>query len=105
MLITEKSNRIKQLIMMRLKIIPMLLAVMAFMAASCSSAEKEEVDSGKIIIGHVTDSHTWHILDYKSSDGTEHPVAINLPIILIDDGPGGWWIGEGGDCLCGGRWR
>lgn len=71
---------------MRLKIIPMLLAVMAFMAASCSSAEKEEVDSGKIIIGHVTDSHTWHILDYKSSDGTEHPVAINLPIILIDDG-------------------
>ncbi|MBR3528180.1 MAG: F0F1 ATP synthase subunit A [Bacteroidales bacterium] len=72
--------------MMRLKIIPMLLAVMAFMAASCSSAEKEEVDSGKIIIGHVTDSHTWHILDYKSSDGTEHPVAINLPIILIDDG-------------------
>ncbi len=58
----------------------------AFLSVGCSSAEKEEVDSGKIIIGHVTDSHSWHILDYKTADGEEHPVAINLPIILIDDG-------------------
>ena len=56
------------------------------MFAACSSPEKETIDSGSIIIGHVTDSHTWHICDYKSKDGTEHAVAINLPIILIDEG-------------------
>lgn len=72
--------------MKKFKIIPLLVAVIAFMMGGCSSPEKQEVDSGKIIIGHVTDSHSWHILDYKTSDGTEHAVAINLPIILIDDG-------------------
>lgn len=72
--------------MKRLNILPILLMLFAFLSVGCSSAEKEEVDSGKIIIGHVTDSHSWHILDYKTADGAEHPVAINLPIILIDDG-------------------
>lgn len=72
--------------MSKLKIISLLLVSVAFTMVSCSSSEKETVDSGKIIIGHVTDSHSWHILDYKSSDGVEHPVAVNLPIILIDDG-------------------
>ncbi|MBP5515960.1 MAG: F0F1 ATP synthase subunit A [Bacteroidales bacterium] len=72
--------------MIRLKILPILIALFAFAFAGCSSPEKQEVDSGKIIIGHVTDSHAWHICDFKSSSGAEHTVAINLPIILIDDG-------------------
>lgn len=63
-----------------------VMALAAFALAGCSSPEKQDVDSGSIIIGHVTDSHSWHICDYTSKDGREHAVAINLPIILIDDG-------------------
>ena len=72
--------------MKRLSILFVVFPLLAFMFAACSSPEKETIDSGSIIIGHVTDSHTWHICDYKSKDGTEHAVAVNLPIILIDDG-------------------
>lgn len=72
--------------MTRLKLLLILLALFSFGMTGCSSPEKEAVDSGKIIIGHVTDSHSWHICDYKSKDGKEHSVAVNLPIILIDDG-------------------
>lgn len=48
--------------------------------------EKEGVDAGPIIIGHVTDAHSWHMFDIKHKDGTETAVAIPLPIILINDG-------------------
>lgn len=72
--------------MKRLSILFVVFPLLAFMFAACSSPEKETIDSGSIIIGHVTDSHTWHICDYKSKDGTEHAVAVNLPIILIDEG-------------------
>ena len=54
--------------------------------------ESEEAESegdfnpGSTIIGHVTDAHSWHMFDYYSKDGTEHAVAIPLPIILIRDG-------------------
>lgn len=72
--------------MKRLSILFVVFPLLAFLFAACSSPEKETIDSGSIIIGHVTDSHTWHICDYKSKDGTEHAVAINLPIILIDEG-------------------
>ena len=72
--------------MTRLKLLLILLALFSFGMTGCSSPEKEAVDSGKIIIGHVTDSHSWHICDYMTKDGKEHSVAVNLPIILIDDG-------------------
>ena len=72
--------------MTRLKLLLILLALFSFGMTGCSTPEKEAVDSGKIIIGHVTDSHSWHICDYKTKDGKEHSVAVNLPIILIDDG-------------------
>lgn len=72
--------------MTRLNSFFILFIFASFLLAGCSSTEKEEIDSGSIIIGHVTDSHTWHICDYKSKDGSEHTVAVNLPIILIDEG-------------------
>lgn len=50
------------------------------------AAEESKLDAGSIIIGHVGDSHSWHILDYTDKQGEEHAVAIPLPIILIDDG-------------------
>lgn len=48
--------------------------------------EGEGFEPGSMIIGHVTDAHTWHLFDYKSSDGTEHAVAIPLPVILVNNG-------------------
>lgn len=72
--------------MKRLNIFLLILPLLSFVFAGCSSTQKEDIDSGSIIIGHVTDSHSWHICDYRSKDGKEHAVAVNLPIILIDDG-------------------
>lgn len=72
--------------MKRIKILPVIFSLIALTFASCSTPEQQEVDSGSIIIGHVTDAHSWHIADYHGSDGEEHVIGINLPIILIDDG-------------------
>lgn len=49
-------------------------------------AEEEGFNPGSVIIGHVTDAHSWHLFDYQSKDGQEHAVAIPLPVILINDG-------------------
>ena len=54
--------------------------------ATLQAEEGEEFDPGSMIIGHVTDAHTWHMFDYRSSDGTEHAVAIPLPVILVNNG-------------------
>ena len=51
-----------------------------------AESDKEEVQAGSIIIGHVTDAHSWHLFDIKKKDGSEHAVAIPLPVILINDG-------------------
>ncbi len=48
--------------------------------------DEGEMNPGSIIIGHVTDAHSWHLFDYKTKDGKEHAVAISLPVILINDG-------------------
>lgn len=72
--------------MKSIKILSVVLSLMAFIFTGCSSTEPQEVDSGSIIIGHVTDSHSWHMADYRGKDGEEHVIGINLPIILIDDG-------------------
>ena len=68
----------------------MLLALM-MAAPSLKAAEGEQgFDPGSMIIGHVTDAHSWHLFDYnkKAVDGTikEQPVAIPLPVILWNDG-------------------
>ena len=50
-------------------------------------AEKAEgFNPGSLIIGHVTDAHSWHMFDYVDKSGNERAVAIPLPIILINDG-------------------
>ncbi|MBR4738590.1 MAG: F0F1 ATP synthase subunit A [Bacteroidales bacterium] len=51
----------------------------------CAEEEGETFDPGSMIIGHVTDAHSWHMFDYVK-DGKEHAVAIPLPVILINDG-------------------
>src|SRR5574344_2684303 len=58
-------------------------------ASSAANAPTEskgsELDPGSVIIGHVTDAHSWHLCDIEKN-GEEHAVAISLPIILINDG-------------------
>ncbi|MCQ2295206.1 MAG: F0F1 ATP synthase subunit A [Bacteroidales bacterium] len=85
-------KRIKSLIVF------VLLAVLSFgiyaqpmqqdtVALSESEAESEEsFDPGSLIIGHVTDAHSWHLFDYFDKSGQEHAVAIPLPVILIHQG-------------------
>ena len=61
--------------------------MMLMLPASLRAEEgSESFDPGALIIGHVTDAHSWHMFDYKTKDGTEHAVAIPLPVILINDG-------------------
>ena len=69
------------------KFLAMVFA-MVFMGAPMASRAEEgaPLDAGSLIIGHVTDAHSWHLFDYKSKDGKEHSVAIPLPVIIIDNG-------------------
>jgi F-type H+-transporting ATPase subunit a len=49
--------------------------------ASSSENKSEPFDPGKMIMEHIGDAHSWHILTYKDKD-----VAIPLPVILINEG-------------------
>lgn len=55
-----------------------------------AAVEEDETESGidpaAVIFGHITDAHSWHILDYYDKEGEEHAVAIPLPVILINNG-------------------
>lgn len=61
-------------------------ALLAFMPLRADAEEAEQFNPGAMIIGHVTDAHSWHLFDYYGSDGAEHAVAIPLPVILLNDG-------------------
>lgn len=43
--------------------------------------KEEKFNAGKMIMEHISDAHEWHIMEIG-----ETPVAIPLPVILIDDG-------------------
>lgn len=47
--------------------------------AAHSEAAEEGFNAGEMIMGHVMDAHSWHIMDI---DG--HAIAIPLPIIIYD---------------------
>lgn len=66
--------------------IVIFIAVMMAMLPGLRAGESEPFDAGSMIIGHVTDAHSWHLFDYMSKDGSEHAVAIPLPVILVNDG-------------------
>ncbi|HEY6162833.1 MAG TPA: F0F1 ATP synthase subunit A [Bacteroidia bacterium] len=42
--------------------------------------ETKKFNAGELIIGHITDSHEWHLWGSE-----EHPVAIPLPVIIYSD--------------------
>lgn len=70
------------------KIFRILFASLMLALPVAAHAEESEpgFEPGSMIIGHVTDAHSWHMFDYVGKDGAEHAVAIPLPIILINDG-------------------
>ena len=52
-----------------------------FLRAEAAAPEPEALDIGAVIFDHVLDSYEWHITEWKGK-----PVAIHLPVILIDNG-------------------
>lgn len=69
------------------RLLLILIASVALAVPTRAYAEDDSAfDPGSMIIGHVTDAHSWHLFDYCSSDGAEHAVAIPLPVILINEG-------------------
>ena len=63
----------------------LLLATLMLVVPALHAEEGADFDPGSMIIGHVTDAHSWHMFDYMK-DGEEHAVAIPLPVILWNDG-------------------
>lgn len=59
---------------------------MAALDNGTPAREGEGLNPGAIIIGHVTDAHSWHLFDWQGKDGKEHSVAVSLPVILVNDG-------------------
>lgn len=52
--------------------------------AAHSQAKEDGFNAGEMIMGHVMDDHSWHIMDYTDDEGHKHPVSIPLPIIIYD---------------------
>ena len=44
-------------------------------------AQKESFNAGEMILGHITDKHSWHICDWKGK-----AVEVHLPVILLYEG-------------------
>lgn len=64
------------------RIIILITLLFSFNFSSfASGSENKPFDPGEMILGHIVDDHSWHILTYKDKD-----VAIPLPVILINEG-------------------
>ncbi|HNY44210.1 MAG: F0F1 ATP synthase subunit A [Bacteroidota bacterium] len=63
-----------------------LLSIQAFASDAKQVDADEAFDIKGMIMHHLKDSHEWHILDYKKSDGSEKIVSIPLPIIVYANG-------------------
>jgi F-type H+-transporting ATPase subunit a len=72
-----------------LRIILMLSVICAFCFNSFAAEEKpdkEEFNVEGLIMHHIKDEHSRHILDYTNSSGEKKSVYVHLPVILINDG-------------------
>ena len=83
---TLPTANFKKDMVMKKCILSLIAALFLAVPIPSRAEEAETFEPGSMIIGHVTDAHSWHLFDYKSADGTEHAVAIPLPVILIHDG-------------------
>ncbi len=51
-----------------------------------SSTPDAPVDAFKLIMGHISDSHQWHVVDYHDRHGQEIHLSLPLPVILWHEG-------------------
>lgn len=51
-------------------------------AEEAGTEQKEGFNAKEVIFSHIMDSHEFHFLEFKGSDGQKHPVSIPLPVIL-----------------------
>lgn len=60
-----------------------LFAIVFGLQSSIYASEKgkEPFNAGEMIMEHIVDNHSWHILTYHEKD-----IAIPLPVILINEG-------------------
>ncbi len=49
--------------------------------------EESGFNAGEVIMGHVMDDHSWHIMDWKG-----HAIAIPLPVIVYDKVNKDWHV-------------
>ena len=64
--------------MKNLKYILCLLAIALWAPTADAQEEAEPLNVSGIVIGHILDSHEWHVTDING-----HPVIINLPVIVF----------------------
>lgn len=58
-------------------------------AGEAVSEEKEGAfKPGDLIMEHISDSHEWHLFDFKYADGTMLHASVCLPMILFTPGEG-----------------
>ncbi len=69
-----------------LPVLVILLSIININTIASNSENNQGFNVKEVIMHHIKDEHSWHILDYKTSDGTEKPLYFHLPIILINDG-------------------
>ncbi len=50
------------------------------------SEEKGEFKVEELIMHHIKDEYSWHLLDYKAADGIEKPLYFHLPVIIYYKG-------------------
>jgi F-type H+-transporting ATPase subunit a len=61
--------------------------ILTFLSVSILANDRDEgFDSGKLILDHLADEHSWHILTFRDSKHIDHEVAIPLPVIVINEG-------------------
>src|SRR5574344_1187684 len=64
------------------KIIIFFSLILTFsFSAFATEGQKEKLNIGETVLEHITDSHSWHIFSYKSTN-----IQIPLPVILINNG-------------------
>ena len=51
-----------------------------------TSDDGESLDVFKLIMGHISDSHQWHVLDYTNRHGQDIHLSLPLPVILWHKG-------------------
>ena len=58
-----------------------MLAPVFLSNGAAAQEEKSSFNAGEVIMEHLGDEHSWHILTWKQTE-----IAIPLPVILINDG-------------------